>query len=239
MNFDATLKRLLGAAVIAGAVAGSAVSLSAQDAERKPDAAHGKEVYMENCAACHNSLKKVCPALVEDVGYFIRAGVPPQAMGALLRKPVRERPPGSRMPSFTPAEISDADLDDMGLYLAGFTPVPARPPRLGVASRGAARYGESCAPCHGANGEGVGEILPLAHFANGLKQGGAPPAVILGFVHLATRSGSVPNMPTFTPSQLSDRDLADISAHIWAMQVPQAPAEGAPAAPAGGAAPIT
>lgn len=215
-------------AVLLAGVSVLAVTITrpGQAEDRKPDPEHGRLVFYENCAACHNRLKKVGPSLVDDTAYFVRAGVPPPAMGTLLRKPVRQRPEGSRMPAFTPSEISDADLDDLGLYLAGFTPVPKPPPAMGSAERGAPLYAKACASCHGAKGEGVGKMLPVAVFANQLKKGGAPPNVMLAFVNLSSRSG-VPGMPTFTPAQLSDRDLADIAAHIWQMPMPAPPPDGA------------
>lgn len=195
-------------------------ALAQPPAGQMPDAAHGKQVFDEYCAACHNKLEKVGSFLVDDSAYFVRAGVPAVAAGMLLRHPVRMRPEGSRMPAYTPDEISDQDLDDVGYYLASFTPEPDTPPALGSASAGAGLYAKHCAACHGAKGEGVGKMLPLAFFANDLKQNGVPPSVILGFVMLSARSGSVPKMPTFSEERLSDTDLADIAAFIWEMPLP-------------------
>lgn len=189
-----------------------------------PDLKAGEAKFLHNCCACHNQWKKVGPSLVDDMAYFVRAGVPGFAVGSLLRHPVRQRPAGSAMPVFTPDMLSDKDLDDIGFYLASFTPAPASPPALGSAARGAALYAQTCALCHGDKGQGSGEAIPLALFAAELKQGGAPPNVMLGFVHLATRSGDVPKHPVFAADKITDADLADISATIWEMPVPAAPA---------------
>ncbi len=165
LAFSFVAALLAGAAVLAGAI-----SLPGQAEDRKPDPEHGRLVFYENCSACHSRLKKVGPSLVDDTSYFVKAGVPPAAMGTLLRKPVRQRPEGSRMPAFTPSEVSDADLDDVGMYLASFTPVPKTLPALGSAECGAPLYAKSCASCHGAKGEGAGKMLPVAVFANQLKK---------------------------------------------------------------------
>ncbi|MBI3946131.1 MAG: hypothetical protein HY321_09450 [Armatimonadetes bacterium] len=63
----------------------------------------------------------------------------------------------------------------------------------------------------------------LAAMVAGLKQAKAPPNVMLGFVLLACRSGSLPHMPTFAPAVLSDAALADIAARIWSFPPPPAP----------------
>jgi cytochrome c oxidase cbb3-type subunit III len=207
---------VLGGAALLGLV----VAPAGSDKSRAPDATNGERVFNEYCAACHNKLEKVGSYLVDDTAYFVRAGVPAEAMGSLYRHPVRVRPPESRMPAFAPTEVSDADLDDMGLYLASQTPPPGNPPALGSAERGAPLYARTCAACHGAEGQGVKQMLPLAIFSNQLREAKAPPSVILGFVMLSTRSGSVPKMPSYSRETLSDRDLADIAAHIWSMPMP-------------------
>jgi mono/diheme cytochrome c family protein len=185
-----------------------------------PDAVHGEQVYLQYCAACHNELGKAGPPMVDSVAYFIRAGVPAQAMGPLFYHPVRQRPAGSAMPAFTPEELSDADLNDLGFYLGSQTPAPAMPPALGIAENGAGLYAANCALCHG-DETGAGAVtLPLAMFAQELRQGGAPPFVMLGFVNLACRSGYVRDMPTYPAEQLSDEQLADIAAYIYEMPAP-------------------
>lgn len=195
----------------------AAVFKPANSAGDSAVAEYGQQRFLECCSACHNSLRKVGPPLAEDTAYFIKAGVPAEVMGVLLQHAVRQRPPDSRMPVFTPEEVSDADLHAMGMFLASCTPPPAEPPQLGSAERGAELYARHCAMCHGAKGEGVGQMLPLALFAEELRSSGAPPNLMLGFVTLSTRSGDVPKMPVYSPEQLSDADLADLAAYLWAM----------------------
>ena len=118
----------LGLMILAGITA-MLFSMAAQQPGQQPmpDAVRGERLFLENCAACHNHSRKAGPDMFADCGYFVGAGVPPQAMGMLLQKPVRTKRPDSSMPVYTPEELSDADLFDMGFYLASQTPVPAEP----------------------------------------------------------------------------------------------------------------
>jgi cytochrome c553 len=124
------------------------------------------------------------------------------------------------MPAFTPSELCDQDLDNMGLFLGAMTPAPATPPSLGSAERRDTAYSRSCASCHGAQGEGVEGMLSVAVFTDQLRAAEVPPNVMLGFVMLSARSGSAPNTPTYAADELTDQALADIVAHIWRMSAP-------------------
>jgi len=185
-----------------------------------PDSVHGEQLYLEFCSACHHELSKVGPPMIDSTSYFINSGVPAEAMGMLLQHPVRQRPDGSIMPTFTPAELSDADLNDIGYFLGVQTPVPESPPELGSAERGEGLYMDNCAICHGTVTDFEGKVLPLAFFVDELRNGGAPPCVIIAFVNLSSRSGYVKNMPTYGEDELSDTDLLDIAAFIWGMPAP-------------------
>lgn len=211
-------------------LAAVAVVLVVTPGQSRPSKAvrHGEALFLNNCAACHNALHKVGPPMVKDVGYFVQAGVPAQVLGGMLTHAVRQRPEQSVMPTFTPTELSDADLQDIALYLTAQTPAPKTPLAMGSAEAGAPLYAANCAKCHGAQGEGPGRAPAVAGIANEMKQATMPPSVMVGYVLLATRSGSLPHMPTFAPEKLSDAQLADIAAFIWALPPP---------APKGGEAP--
>jgi len=213
----------LGGLLVASVLLAALVAPAGSAEPGQPDAIHGEQVYLQYCAACHNEQSKVGPPMVDSVAYFIRAGVPAQAVGPLFYHPVRQRPAGSIMPAFTPDELSDADLNDLGFYLGSQTPAPAMPPALGTAENGAELYAANCAICHGDETGAGATTVPLAMFANELKQGGAPPFVMLGFVNLASRSGYEQGMPTYTADQLSDEQLADIAAYIYEMPAPAMP----------------
>lgn len=179
------------------------------------DLSGGERTYYENCAACHITAGRVGPPLIYDVGYFMDAGVTPEQLGMLLFHPVRVKREGSIMPAFTPEELSDEQVMELGIWMANHFEPAAEPMQLGDATNGAELYATNCALCHGAAGEGNELIRPLAGLSNDLRAHEMPPTTILGFTHLASRSGSIKDMPTWTEEELSDSDLADIAAFIW------------------------
>lgn len=187
------------------------------------DPVRGEELFGTFCMACHNEHGILGPPMIEDTGYFIRAGIPGETMGMLLQQPVRVKREGSFMPAYTPDQVSDADLNDIGAFLASHHTPPEVPPAMGVAANGAEPYAQYCAMCHGANGEGANGMLPVAFMAADFKQHNLPPQLMLAFVMLASRSGSVKDMPVIGEDMLSDQQLADIAAYIWEMPVPQMP----------------
>ena len=197
-------------------------------ADTNDSVAAGKGKFLENCAACHLFAHRVGPSLPIDVGYFVRAAVPVPVVTGLLTHAVRNRPPESHMPTFSTADLSDADVANIAAYLYSLTPLPATPPTMGNAENGHALYGLACFMCHGEQGEGRGHAPALAAQANSFKAMNAPPNTMLAFVTLATRSGTLPHMPTFPPAKLTDAQLADIAAYIWSLPPPPAQAAAPP-----------
>ncbi|MBI2909178.1 MAG: c-type cytochrome [Chloroflexi bacterium] len=197
------------------------------------DAARGKQVWDKACAVCHGFEGKggpIAPPLGKDTVYFKEVGLPVQAVAAIVNQATKQRPPGAMMPVLNPGQVTDADAADITDYLWTLSSAPAAVIPPGNAQNGAAPYAANCAACHGARGEGA-TAMPVAGMAAGLKAGGAPAPVMHALVRLASRSGSVPRMPTFAPDKLSDGALADIAAFIWELP-PPAPPPGAPAKPA-------
>ncbi len=168
------------------------------------------------------------PPLIEDAGYFVRAGVGPAELGGLLFQPVRVKRDGSYMPAFTPEELSDEQVMTLGAWLAGHFEAPADPPQLGDATHGAELYALNCALCHGEQGEGNGQTIPLAAIVSELRAHEMSPATILGFTHLYARTGGASEMTVFSEEFLSDADLDDIAAFIWELP-PLGPPPGAEA----------
>lgn len=108
------MSRLLLAVLVA------AVSAPAFAAERQPDLARGNQVFQYWCSNCHGSgngkpgtvalaakYKGERPALLEQ-----RTDLPADLTKFFVRQGV------SIMPFFRKTEISDAELDDLGAYLA-------------------------------------------------------------------------------------------------------------------------
>lgn len=180
--------------------------------------ANGEQLFQRNCMACHNETKLVGPPLIEDAAYFVRAGVPYELMGALLQEPVRVKREGSIMPVFTTEQLSDADLNDIGGFIASFEPIPDMPLQMGDPNNGATLYSQTCALCHGVNGEGSSSIRSLAVLSSMLRQYNMPPSAMIGFTNMASRSGSIVGMPAISEQVLSDQDLLDIAAHLWTLE---------------------
>lgn len=206
---------LLAGSVFAAALASGAAQPGGQSALPQPDLARGEKLFYEHCAACHNSSGKIGPRLVEHSEYFIQAGIPAEMLGLVLIPSVRQRPEGSRMPAWTPAELSDGDLMDIGFFLAHGYPPPSAPPPSGDSARGASLYAQHCQLCHGEGARGTQKVKPLAALAHELQAGGAPPAIMHALVILACRSGDVPQMPKFDAATLDDQACADLAAYLW------------------------
>lgn len=115
-------------------------------------AAHdGARLYTQHCAACHGA---------EGTG---GVGVPlslPDFLATVdddyLRKTIRFGRPGRVMPAFK--QLSDAEVNAMASHIRGWAKSPAAVPAPktvgGDVTRGEKLYGQHCAACHGANGEG-------------------------------------------------------------------------------------
>src|SRR3990170_688160 len=147
---------MIGMALVVALALVALLSASLVGAAPPSDPVKGKATYEKNCMGCHGEAGKggVGPPLGTDVGFFVNAGVPKELMGGLLTQAVRQRPPTSKMPAFTPAQLSDADVADIGDYLFSLTPPPAVAPKLGTAANGAKPFADNCAACHGTKGEG-------------------------------------------------------------------------------------
>lgn len=185
-----------------------------------PDAQHGEQLYMTYCSACHNDTGMVGPPLVNSAAYFVNAGYAADSLGTWLIPEVRKQRENSSMPVFTPETISDADLMDMGYYLGQQTPAPETAMQLGSEENGATMYGSSCAICHGTATDFANATMPMVIFMSDLRQTGAPATALIGYVNMSCRSGYISGMPQYTSEFLSDQDLLDIAAHIWAMPEP-------------------
>jgi len=93
----------------------------------------GADLYVANCASCHGGDAAGAPGF-PDVRCTVRSRV---------FNAVRAGRGSNAMPSFRPAELSDAAVTQIVRYLSGL-----------CTGRPADVYASNCATCHGANGTG-------------------------------------------------------------------------------------
>ncbi len=124
------------------------LAVSAAAAQAAPD---GALLYSRHCAACHG----------EDGhgGVGVPLALPSFLEGAsdhYLSTTIRQGRPGRVMPAFT--ELSEGEIKALVSHLRNWSPTPAvsddPSPVNGDPRHGQALYGQHCASCHGADGEG-------------------------------------------------------------------------------------
>jgi len=196
-------------------------------------AAHdGARLYAQHCAACHGAQAKGGVGVPLALPDFLA-----QADDAYLRQTIRLGRPGRVMPAFT--QLSDAEVNAVVAYLRGLAPAGMKPEtakaKPGNAARGAKLYGERCASCHGAHGEGghgtgvtFSRPRDLPILAPALNNPGFLAAASDDFLKTVLVHGrrGTPMQP-FLKQGLKERDLDDIVAHVrgFAAQPPPASAK--------------
>lgn len=195
---------------------------AAQQTPGSLDAEQGRETFLKYCSACHNELRKVGPYLAGGAGYFVQAGLPARDFGSLLARKVRNKDATSVMPRFNPDEVSSADLDNIGYFLAqtgaGLAGLDHRnppAPLIGSAEAGAGSYARHCQICHSPDAMGQESVPPLAPEAALMQELGLPASALHGLLLWACRSGDLEQMPVYSSGDLSDQELADIAAWLW------------------------
>ncbi|HVX19500.1 MAG TPA: cytochrome c [Acidimicrobiales bacterium] len=207
---------MLGCALVAGtwclvggraaaSAPGSDMRLGRSEAAPGPD---GRVLYLRSCAMCHGaagvgtangpSLRAVGTASVD---FMVRTG----------RMPLSS--PDARVERHEP-KFTSAQVRALVAYASTFTHGPEVPrvrtddADLGA---GATRYQQACAACHQSAGAGGalanGDAAPSLHRSSSVD------------VAEAVRTGPG-EMPTFSPSALSDRDVANIAAYVQYLHHP-------------------
>jgi len=194
--------RLLG--ILLGVGILSVALVATVYAEPLADAAKGKVTWEKSkCASCHG------PA---GEGKFAGPRAGDTRTAADWIKQVRT--PRANMPMFTATQVSDADITDMNDYMktlpavTGFTP-PASTAKAGDPPGKALIFQKRCVACHGENG-------PVAQFTNTNRV----PTTEAVLKQLRTPKA---NMPTFSATQVSETEAAQI-ADFLALQAKAAPA---------------
>ena len=197
-----------------------------------PAAPNGARLYTQHCAACHGSQGKGGVGVPLALPDFLA-----QANDNYLRQTIRLGRPGRVMPAFM--QLSDAEVNAIVGYLRALAPAGMKPEtakaKPGDAARGAKLYGERCASCHGAHGEGghgtgvtFSRPRDLPILASALNNPGFLQSASDDFLKTVLVHGrrGTPMQP-FLKQGLKERDLDDVVAYMrgFAAQPPPASAK--------------
>ncbi|WP_426574598.1 c-type cytochrome [Aquihabitans sp. McL0605] len=191
-----------GALVIAACVAWSGAGASSAAAPTQDRATEGRQIWLADCATCHGpdaSGTSRGPDLRQQgtasVDFMVRTG----------RMPLTR--PDEKMQRH-PSRYDEAQIQALNHFTASLIDGPeAFTPASDDVDLGAgqAQYVASCAACHQAAGAGGalanGDTAPDLHAADRREIGEA----------IRTGPG---NMPAFSRSTTSDRDVEDISGYV-------------------------
>ena len=184
-----------------------ALTAAPSGAQRAPDAAHGRELFVSACSACHGMDARGIPgrgpnlrgvgALAAD--FYLRTGRMPLAHPEDY--PVRAH-----------SVYSPADQAAMVAYIGSFggPPIPQVDAAAGSLPEGKQLFAENCAGCHQIAGRG-GIVTPnviAPSLANDVKPVDVAEAVRIGpYV-----------MPRFSGRQLSQAQVQDLARYVQHIQ---------------------
>jgi ubiquinol-cytochrome c reductase cytochrome c subunit len=197
----------LGLMLLALGTVAMTASAPASRAQRPPDAAHGRALFVSGCSACHGM----------DAGGIAHRGPSLRGVGALSADFYLRT---GRMPLAHPDDIpirahsvySRADQADMVAYIGRFggPPIPAVDPAAGSVAEGKQLFTDNCAGCHQVVGRG-GIVTPNA-IAPSLE-GDVEPVDVAE----ALRIGPYV-MPVFGERQLTQSQVDDLSRYVQHIQ---------------------
>jgi cytochrome c oxidase cbb3-type subunit 3 len=179
----------------------------------------GAKLYGRNCAACHG--------VKGDGGIGVPLALPSFQAGIsddYLRKTIRLGRPGRVMPAFS--SLSAAEIDAIVRHLRSWSGKPAMTysgtPIQGDPSHGKKLFGQHCAACHGAEGEGsqgtgvtFSRPRDLPIMAPALHNPGFLGAASDAMIKAALMKGRAGTpMVSFLKAGLSEKDIDDIVSHV-------------------------
>jgi ubiquinol-cytochrome c reductase cytochrome c subunit len=196
---------LLAAAVVALLAGGPAGAAPAQPAPAAAgDPAHGRTLYLQNCASCHGQAGEGTqrgPSLI-GVGaaaadFYLQTG----------RMPLAQEEPQAQS---GPPKFAQPDIADLDAYVASLGPGPAIPAvGPGDPTKGGELYLQECAACHGSGGAGYTQV------------GGRTAPSLLSTrpqqVAEAVRVGPS-TMPGFPENVLDQTELDDVVSYVQQLQ---------------------
>ena len=202
------LYRLIAAILLVGLAQASAAA-----------APSGEKLYARNCAACHGAKG--------DGGIGVPLALP-SFQAAIsddyLRKTIRLGRPGRVMPSFS--HLSKREIEAIVRHVRAWNKSPAvtysRRPVKGDPVHGRQLFGQYCAACHGANGEGskgtgvtFSRPRDLPIMAPALNNPGflaAAPDAMIKATLMRGREGTP--MTSFLKQGLKEKDINDIVSYV-------------------------
>src|SRR5512139_2793685 len=203
------LLRLFALILLAGL--GSSLAMASPD---------GAKLYGRNCASCHGE---------NGTGGI---GIPlalPSFQSSIsddyLRKTIHLGRPGRVMPTFS-GSLKEDEIDAIVHYVRswnkGATPTYSAAPIKGDPSHGTALFGQYCAACHGANGEGskgtgvtFSRPRDLPIMAPALHNPGflaAAPDAMIKATLMRGREGTP--MVSFLKQGLKEKDINDVVSYV-------------------------
>lgn len=153
----------LGITLCAGVTPAAPLTTSPQG----PAGGRGEVLYVTHCSSCHGLGGTGTPQALPLIGvgaaavdFMLTTGRMPMADP---NQPTLRQPP----------RFSRAENDALVAYIVslgpGGPPIPTVRPERGSFARGGQLFGENCAPCHGADGQGAavaqGQVAPSLHEA--------------------------------------------------------------------------
>jgi cytochrome c oxidase cbb3-type subunit 3 len=182
-------------------------------------APNGALLYGRNCASCHGARG--------DGGIGVPLALPSfqaSISNDYLRKTIEQGRPGRIMPAFSSLSRSEIDaiVQHIRTWNRGAVAQYDGQPVKGNALRGKQLFGQYCAACHGANGEGAKGtgvtfsrprdlpiMAPALHNAGFLAS--APDAMIKATL-MKGREGTP--MQSFLKQGLTEKDIDDVVSHV-------------------------
>jgi len=182
-------------------------------------APRGDELYGAHCAACHGDTGAGGVGVPLSLPSFLSS-----VDDDFLRKTIRYGRPGRVMPAFR--VLSNAQIDAIVHYIRGWSDKPAPvfsgKPVAGNAMRGKQLYGDYCAACHGASGEGgkgtgvtFSRKRDLPIIAPALNNSGFLASASDGMIlHTLQYGRENTPMRSFLVQGLEEQDLDDLVSYI-------------------------
>ncbi len=213
------LKRLLAAAVLAGALAATAAGCGTSSADEE----RGRLLFIENCGNCHTlaqagSSGTQGPDLDEAFAAARESGQTSSTIAGITEGQIDNPRPSTANPavSMPPDILTGQDAKDVAAYVGEWAGVPgAEPPRVPGGPGAQVFANNGCGGCHtlaaantgGSTGPNLDEVLPGKSAAMIRKQIVDPESEI-------TKGFTAGVMPSDYETEIDKKELEDLVAFL-------------------------